>query len=214
MPLNELSLNCNNVTVNVCEASHLRETYISSHEKALVISFLKSFGEDHAQIFDETRQNSSMLLSMSLLNGAKSYNTVSKNLKKYSSLQKHNKVTEFSKNVIHFDKIREDIGCKIINAINIKIESFHDIAVLRKNAEEKEKLFKTISLFCQQFVSFIDTSSFSRNLVHRVQQMESIVKSSMHRSNFEAEKIICFNDTTLTWPEAFKKLCGDEYRVL
>ena len=103
--------------------------------------------------------------------------------------------------------MREDIGKKILDAVNIKIEPVLGLAILAKNAEDKDNLFKTISLKCQQMVSFMSSTSFERNLNRRVSQMNEI-----HRSNIECAKVICFNNGSLTWEVAFRKLSGDFHK--
>ena len=111
--------------------------------------------------------------------------------------------------MLKFYEIRKELNDQIITSINIKLEPALGLHILRKNAEEKENLHKKIGLKCYTFKSFIEENSIKQNLSRRVNQIDSIEKVKLHRSDTDMVKVICFNNTDLTWNKAFYNLTGE-----
>ena len=93
--------------------------------------------------------------------------------------------------------------------MNIKLEPALGLHIPRKNAEEKENLHKTIGLKCYTIKSFIEDNGIKRGLSRRVGQIDSIEKVKLHRSDTDMAKVICFNNTDLSWNKAFYNLTGE-----
>ena len=47
------------------------------------------------------------------------------------------------------------------------------------------------------------------DLSRRVGKIDSIEKVKLHRSDTDMAKVICFNNTNLTWNKAFYNLTGE-----
>ena len=129
-------------------------------------------------------------------------------MKKYVAGQTKNRNSKLSQ-TLKFDEIRKELKGEIIAAINIKLEPALGLHILRKNAEEKENLQKTIGLKCYTFKSFIEENGVKWDISRRVGQIDSIEKVLLHRSDTDMTKVICFNNTDLTWDKAFYNLTGE-----
>ena len=93
---------------------------------------------------------------------ARTYSSVDDLLKKYVAGQTKIRNSKFSQTLLKFDEIRKELKDQIIAAINIKLEPALGLHILRKNAEEKENLHKTIGLKCYTFKSFIEENGIKR----------------------------------------------------
>ena len=189
------------MTVNVSNATN--EELLRAGERSTIERFLTKIHVRCPELLKDPGADKSQFLMSSLLATAQSYANISDLLSKYEGSKKKSRNSKLSETISSLYKQLEDIKVTIISALETKTDAALGYRILSKNAEKKESLFKDIALKCQILKSFICENGIRRSLNRRVNQMDTV------QSEISAGKMLCFNDTNLTWHEAFANLTSD-----
>lgn len=197
----ENELNQPSMTTNASNDTNVE--CIQAGERSIIELFLAKLSVRCLELLKDPGAEKSQFLFSSLLAAAQSYLGISELLKKYTSNKKRSKNTKFSETLSSLYKKLDEIKDDIISALDIKTDASLGYHIMSKNADQKELLFKNVSVKCQALKSFLSVSKIRTSLARRVKQM------STSRSDLSPGKILCYNDTSLTWHEAFANLISD-----